>query len=137
MNMELLWNNFLGKIQERISPLAYDTWFKDTKLYKIEGGIAIIVVPYILHKKHLEENYIDYIEEIFTSITDTNFSFKFMLEDEIKEEDNSVIVDIPESTDTVGVPNQTSSSANLNSEYTFDSLLWVILIGLLLLLREQ
>ena len=121
MNMELLWNNFLGKIQERISPLAYDTWFKDTKLYKIDNGTAIIVVPYILHKKHLEENYIDYIEEIFTSITDTNFSFKFMLEEEIKEEDNNIIVDIPESTETVGVPNQSSSSANLNSEYTFDS----------------
>ena len=121
MNMELLWNNFLGKIQERISPLAYDTWFKDTKLYKMDNGTAIIVVPYILHKKHLETKYIDYIEEIFTSITDTNFSFKFMLEEEIKEENNNKIVDIPESTEIVGVPNQTSSSANLNSEYTFDS----------------
>ena len=64
MNMELLWNNFLGKIQERISPLAYDTWFKDTKLYKMDNGTAIIVVPYILHKKHLETKYIDYIEDI-------------------------------------------------------------------------
>ena len=36
MNTDILWNNFLDKIKERISPLSYDTWFKDTKLYKIE-----------------------------------------------------------------------------------------------------
>ena len=32
MNTEIIWNNFLEKIKERISPLSYDTWFKDTKL---------------------------------------------------------------------------------------------------------
>ena len=35
MNTEIIWNNFLEKIKERISPLSYDTWFKDTKLYKL------------------------------------------------------------------------------------------------------
>ena len=57
MNTELLWNNFLNKISEQFSPLSYDTWFKDTKLHKIENGTATIIVPTILHKKHLEENY--------------------------------------------------------------------------------
>ena len=83
MNTEIIWNNFLGKIKERISSLSYDTWFKDTKLYKIDKGTAIIVVPMSLHKKHLEENYLDEMEEIFTSITDTNFNFQFKLENEI------------------------------------------------------
>ena len=59
MNTELLWNNFLNKISEQFSPLSYDTWFKDTKLHKIDNGTAIVIVPTILHKKHLEENYLD------------------------------------------------------------------------------
>ena len=87
MNTEILWNNFLGKIKERISSLSYDTWFKDTKLYKIENGTATIVVPMSLHKKHLEENYLDEIEEIFNGLTDTNFNFQFKLENEILEEE--------------------------------------------------
>ena len=70
MNTEIIWNNFLEKIKERISPLSYDTWFKDTKLYKLDKNTAIIIVPMILHKKHLEENYLDEIEEIFNSIID-------------------------------------------------------------------
>ncbi len=40
----------------------------------------------ILHKKHLEENYLDEIEEIFNSITGTNFNFQFKLENEITED---------------------------------------------------
>ena len=122
MNTELLWNNFLNKISEQFSPLSYDTWFKDTKLHKIDNGTAIVIVPTILHKKHLEENYLDDVIDVFTSITDTNFDFKFVLEDEIKtEEEETIDINIYESTETVGVPYHSSVTANLNSEYTFDS----------------
>ena len=122
MNTDNLWNEFLDKIKERITPLSYDTWFKDTKLYKLDGGTATIIVPLALHKKHLEENYIDDIEETFNSITGTNFNFKFILENEINEtSDNNEEVIIGTSNENMGVPHQTSASANLNSEYTFDS----------------
>ncbi len=122
MNTDNLWNEFLDKIKERITPLSYDTWFKDTKLYKLDGGTATIIVPLALHKKHLEENYIDDIEETFNSITGTNFNFKFILENEINEiSDNNEEVIIGASNENMGVPHQTSASANLNSEYTFDS----------------
>ena len=122
MNTDNLWNEFLDKIKERIIPLSYDTWFKDTKLYKLDGGTATIIVPLALHKKHLEENYIDDIEETFNSITGTNFNFKFILANEINEiSDNNEEVIIGTSNESMGVPHQTSASANLNSEYTFDS----------------
>ena len=131
MNIEIIWNNFLEKIKERISPLSYDTWFKDTKLYKLDKNTAIIIVPMILHKKHLEENYLDEIEEIFNSITGTNFNFQFKLENEITED--TLEEKIIDETESIGVPHQTSSSANLNSEYTFDS----FIVGDLLLLRRE
>ena len=119
MNTEVLWNNFLDKIKERISPLSYDTWFKDTKLYSIDNGFAIIIVPMGLHKKHLEENYLDDIEEVFNAITGTNFSFAFKLESELDNEKEKTIDNI--STETVGVPYQSSTLANLNDKYTFDN----------------
>ena len=120
MNTETIWNNFLEKIKERISPLSYDTWFKDTKLKKIDKNVAIIEVPMSLHKKHLEENYLDEIEEIFNSITGTNFTFQFKLESELLEEkiNDDIIQEVRE---TPGVPYQSNISANLKSEYTFDN----------------
>ena len=120
MNTEALWNNFLEKIKERISPLSYDTWFKDTKLHSIDNSTAVVVVPMILHKKHLEENYLDDIEEVFNSITGTNFTFVFKLESELESPQRIEVVD-DLSTDTVGVPYQSSAAANLNSDYTFDT----------------
>ncbi len=119
MNTEMLWNNFLEKIKDRISPLSYDTWFKDTKLYKLDNGSATILVPMSLHKKHLEENYLDEIEEIFNSITGTNFNFQFKLESEIADE-GPLKEEIEEEIQN-GVPYQDKGSANLKSEYTFDN----------------
>lgn len=120
MNVDMIWNEFLTKIRERISPLSYDTWFKDTKLYNIDKNTAIILVPMSLHKKHLEENYKEEIAEIFNSITGTNFTFQFKLESEItddKKEEEAPKTEIESS----GVPYQSNLSANLKSEYTFDN----------------
>ena len=120
MNVDMIWNEFLTKIRERISPLSYDTWFKDTKLYNIDKNTAIILVPMSLHKKHLEENYKEEIEEIFNSITGTNFTFQFKLESEITEDKKNE--DTPEAEiESSGVPYQSNLSANLKSEYTFDN----------------
>lgn len=119
MDTDILWNKFLEEIKDHIIPLSYDYWFKDTKLYKLEGGVATVIVPYILHKKHLEESFIDEIESTFNSITGTNYNFQFVLENEINdtnEENNEIVED--ENTD---VPHQTSILSNLNSNYTFDS----------------
>ncbi len=121
MNTDILWNNFLDKIKDRISPLSYDTWFKDTKLYKIDKSTAIIEVPMILHKKHLEENYLDEIEEIFNSITGTNFNFKFKLESELLDEEKNIKNEATTTVETTGVPYHSNISANLKAEYTFDS----------------
>ena len=121
MNTDILWNNFLDKIKDRISPLSYDTWFKDTKLYKIDKSTAIIEVPMILHKKHLEENYLDEIEEIYNSITGTNFNFKFKLESELLDEEKKIKNEATTTVETTGVPYHSNISANLKAEYTFDS----------------
>ena len=120
MNVDMIWNEFLTKIRERISPLSYDTWFKDTKLYNIDKNTAIILVPMSLHKKHLEENYKEEIEEIFNSITGTNFTFQFKLESEITEDKNEEEAPKTE-IESSGVPYQSNLSANLKSEYTFDN----------------
>ena len=61
MNVDVLWQNFLNQIKDELSSLAYTTWFVDTKLYKLENGKATIIVPMQIHKKHMEDNYLDQI----------------------------------------------------------------------------
>ena len=53
MNVEVLWSNFLKQVKDELSSISYDTWFAETTLYKLEDGVAYIIVPIPIHKKHL------------------------------------------------------------------------------------
>ena len=77
MDISTIWNMFLEKIKNELDPILYETWFSETRLESLENGIAKVIVPMPVHKKHLKENYNDIVEEIFTDITGTNFKFEY------------------------------------------------------------
>lgn len=119
MDIDMLWKNFLLKMKEQLSSLSYETWFEPTKLHSLHDGVATIIVPTNLHKKHLDENYKDDMEIIFDELTDTHFTFEFKLESEMA--DIKKIIDIDSLTTNSGVPKQSANDANLNPNYTFDT----------------
>ncbi|MBQ2639627.1 MAG: chromosomal replication initiator protein DnaA [Bacilli bacterium] len=120
MNVDILWSNFLSQIKDELTSLSFDTWFKDTKLYKLENGKAYIIVPMPIHKKHLSDNYYNLITEKLNDVTNTNFELIFLLNEEIEKDEsppdninkNQVIND--------GVP-QEFEKTNLKSKYTFEN----------------
>mgnify|MGYP004631774561 FL=1 len=121
MNVDVLWTNFLTQVKDELSSLAYDTWFKDTSLYKLDNGKAIIIVPMQIHKKHLADKYSTLIVDKLNNITGTNFELDFILSDEIKElEEEKVKQDTINENENRGVP-PNSFQSNLKSKYTFDN----------------
>lgn len=114
MDINNLWNSFLENIKKELSPIAYETWFSETKLYAIENNIAKIIVPMHIHKKNLKENYNDLIEEIFTEVSGTNFKLEYYLEEEIE---NNIEIN----TDNIGVPSNGNQETNLNPQYNFNN----------------
>ena len=126
MNLDMLWNNFLKKIKEYVSALSYETWFQDTKLVSIRDNCAIVIVPMELHKKHLMENYQEIMENTLKEVNGSNFTFKFVVEEEWEDEKNDDIFEEPydeEDRNEHQKENlaQSPLEANLNPEYTFDS----------------
>ena len=85
MNVEIIWQNVLKEIKDELSSLAYDTWFSDVSLNKLDDGVAVIVVPMSIHKKHLSDNYFDLIKSALNKVTGTNFDLEFLLKDELQE----------------------------------------------------
>ena len=121
MNVDVLWTNFLTQVKDELSSLAYDTWFKDTSLYKLDNGKAIIIVPMQIHKKHLADKYSTLIVDKLNNITGTNFELDFILSDEIKElEEEKIKQDTINASENRGVP-PNSFQSNLKSKYTFDN----------------
>ena len=115
MDLNSMWNSFLEKIKNQVSDITFETWFSETKLIKLDGNIATVLVPYHMHKKNLSENYNDLIEETFTDVTGTNFKFEYVVEEEV---DNNLSDDNQE----IGIPNNNENfNSNLDSKYTFEN----------------
>lgn len=114
MDNSQLWNSFLNRIKEELSPVTYDTWFSETKIDHISENIVTLIVPMHVHKKMLSENYNEMIEELFTEVSGSNFKFEYLTEDEVT--DNITI-----KTEEIGVPAITNFESNLKPSYTFEN----------------
>ena len=114
MDINTIWTRFLDKIKSELDSIAFETWFMDTKLIELNNGIAKIIVPTPVNKKHLMQNYNDLIEEVFAEITGTNFKFEYLLEEELNK-------NISISGDSIDNYVNNSFESNLDSRYTFDN----------------
>ena len=66
MNTKLLWNSFLEKIKNEISPAAFEAWFLETELYELKDGTAKVSVPMSIQKKSLKNSQLtDFLQICF------------------------------------------------------------------------
>ena len=117
LNSEEIWAQFLDIIKDKLNPVSFSTWFRDTKLHEITDSKIVLQVPMPLHKKFLLSNYYDLMDEAFSKITGVKRDIECLLEEEIEvpttELINEVVneqVDI-HSDDT---PFETNLKPNLN-----------------------
>ena len=121
MNTDILWSKILNNIKDELSSLAYDTWFSETKLNKLDDNKAYIIVPMPIHKKHLNDNYSDFIIKKLYDETNTNYELNFLLNEEINE-DIPIIEEFSEiSNNEPYNTNNDNINNNLNKNYTFES----------------
>ena len=112
MDLENMWSVFLSKIEIKLKPVLFQTWFQDTKLIDLNNEYAIVEVPLDVHKKHLQENYGEIIKETFMEVTGSIFKFKYVTPDEVTE-------DKPQT--EVAENNEAIFESGLDSKYTFDN----------------
>lgn len=117
MNVDILWSNFLEQIKSELTSLSFDTWFSDTKLYKLDKNKAYIIVPMPIHKKHLIDNYSQLIEDKLCEITGSNYELVLLLNEEIEVEVPKNISDSSYSNNIVS----NNENSNLKNKYTFEN----------------
>ena len=71
------WQQCLKKIQEKISPSTFETWFRTTDLTMLQDGHARILVPNQFFADFMEEHFLSLIKDILTesSIQFSTLSF--------------------------------------------------------------
>lgn len=119
MNTDVIWSNLLSQLKDELTSLSYNTWFMDTKLHKLGNGKAQIIVPMPVHKKHLMDNYYDFLANKLYEITNSNYELSFLLLEEIEEEEKeeAKIEQIPIN----NINNNLKVQTNLIKEYEFEN----------------
>ena len=117
LKSEDLWNSFLAKLQEKMNPISFNTWFKPLKLQELntKDGKIIIEVPMVVHKTTLETSWHQVIEETLLEITGSTYEVVYTLEKkDAAVTDNKVKNSSKEKKEEVFV-------TNLKKEFTFDN----------------
>ena len=121
-NLEI-WNCFLENIKNEITNISFDTWFneEDTKFYSLENNVMTISVNQEFIKKHIMAHYIDIMTEAIYKVTNTNITFKIVLESEIEqlEKENKNKIEVINK--DIVYEKQSPQNANLNENYTFET----------------
>lgn len=124
MNVKIIWSNFLNSIKNEMTPLSFNTWFKDTELYEYKDGVAKIIVPMGMFKRHLATRYYDLIVNTLSEIIGDNVDIQFFLREELETEaietEREGPVTLFENKEFKEVVERKHKS-NLNKNYTFDN----------------
>lgn len=110
MDLENIWSVFLAKVEEKVKPVLFETWFKDTKLISLTDDTATIKVSWEIQKKHLKENYNELIKETFMDVTGSIFNFNYTTDEEVTKKEEEIKEN-----------NEAIFESGLDSKYTFDN----------------
>ena len=129
----LVWENFIGLLKNRISTVSINSWFKYCKIYKIDDAVqdnkSIKVVTIMTSSQYIKDalikRYLETIEELMESILGKNCNIEFVLEEELNqerlEEQKETTPTEPTTVVEKPVSYQQNFETNLSPKYTFEN----------------
>jgi len=120
MTKEELWQAVLAQIQLSLSPANFATWFKNTDIFNIENGQAVISTPNSFTKEWLANKYNRLILKTLRDLNEEIKEVQYIINSkgEFKVLKRAFPVQIP--TDQLDFQNFKSNRENeLNPKYTF------------------
>ena len=134
MQQDSLWQAVLGEIELSVSRGNYITWFKNTCLLKQSDDSAIVGVPNVFIKQHLENKYCDLVAETLRKNGVVVGEVRFKISSQVSAKrpiDDVVVLDQPPAKSDVNEIIKPSKPAGLglthsyrqglNERYTFDN----------------
>ena len=79
MNAKQIWQTTLEKVQSRVSPAVFTTWFQGTAAISSQDGVFVVRVPTTFAKAHLEGRFLDLIRSILSEVTANQLEVRFVV----------------------------------------------------------
>lgn len=90
MNAKQIWQTTIERLQTKVQPAVFTTWFQGTAALSFEEGIFVVRVPTTFAKAHLEGRFIDLIRTILSEITGSPVEVRFVVAKESPEQAQSL-----------------------------------------------
>ena len=118
-----LWDKFLQITKDKLPPQAYNSWFSQTKMTKLQDQELIIAVPNDFCKDWLEKHYTEFIKDTLINSLgvkeDLNIKFDTSL---LKTSKSLPPEDLKNKESTPpSLPNYSKEEVTLGTKYTFDT----------------
>ncbi|MBV9615904.1 MAG: ATP-binding protein, partial [Ktedonobacteraceae bacterium] len=82
MNAKQIWQTTIERLQTKVKPEVFTTWFQGTSALSFQDGVFIVRVPTTFARAHLEFRYIDIIHEVLEEIMGGPVEVKFVVSKE-------------------------------------------------------
>ena len=85
MNAKQIWQTTIERLQTKVQPAAFTTWFQGTDAISFQDGIFIVRVPTTFAKAHLEGRFLDLIRSILAEVAGRQVEIRFLVSKETHE----------------------------------------------------
>ncbi len=82
MNAKQIWQTAIERLQTKVKPEVFTTWFQGTSALSFQDGVFIVRVPTTFARAHLEFRYIGIIHEVLQEIMGEPIEVKFVVSKE-------------------------------------------------------
>jgi chromosomal replication initiator protein len=121
MDIKKLWDDLLAQMEIEVSRANFSTWFKDTYINKMDGGVVYLAVPNTFAKEWLSQRYHKKILETLRVGDETIRSIEYIISTQKKKKDGEVGDEHSPNKELPLSGLFISPDDNLNPRYTFEN----------------
>ncbi|QBD79099.1 chromosomal replication initiator protein DnaA [Ktedonosporobacter rubrisoli] len=86
MNAKQIWQTTMERLQARVNPAIFTTWFQGTSALSFQDGVFTVRVPTSVAKAQLEGRFIDAISSILDELIGSSVEVRFIVAKEVPEQ---------------------------------------------------
>lgn len=94
MNAKQIWQTTIERLQTRVQPAVFTTWFQGTAALSFQDGVFVVRVPTTFAKAHLEGRFIDLIRSILSEVAACPVEVRFVVAKETPGQGNDLAGEI-------------------------------------------
>jgi len=97
LNAKQIWQTTIEKVQAKVSPAVFTTWFQGTAALSFQDGVFVVRVPTTFAKAHLEGRFLELIRSILSEVTACPVDVRFVVARENPEQVSEPAEELPSS----------------------------------------